>query len=172
MIAVVALPLLFPEVYKTDVTPAILSRVFDARLWRASKSHRIEQRSVPKTSRATVRRSMTQRATRSVTLATLTRDPLSRVSVARLCRRCGIGLKAQTAGCIKMSLRMEVGLSPGDLVLDGDPAPSPKRGGVLPKFSDHVYWGQTAAWIEMPLGAEAGLGLRDIVLDGDPAPLL
>jgi len=29
----------------------------------------------------------------------------------------------QTAGCIKMPLGMEVGLSPGDLVLDGDPAP-------------------------------------------------
>jgi len=36
---------------------------------------------------------MTQRATRPVTLATLTRDPLSRVKVARLCRRCDIGLK-------------------------------------------------------------------------------
>ena len=27
-----------------------------------------------------------------------------------------------------MVLGMEVGLSPGDFVLDGDPAPSPKRG--------------------------------------------
>jgi len=36
----------------------------------------------------------------------------------------------QTAGCIKMSLGMEVGLGPGDFVLDGDPAPSPKRGGA------------------------------------------
>ena len=34
----------------------------------------------------------------------------------------------QTAGWIKMVLGMEVGLSPGDLVvLDRDPAPSPKR---------------------------------------------
>ena len=64
--------------HKTDVTPATKSRDFDARLRRASKSHRIEQRSIPKTSRATVRRAMTQRATRSVTLATLTRDPLPR----------------------------------------------------------------------------------------------
>jgi len=47
-------------------------RVFDAR------QSRIEQRSIPKTSRVTVRRAMTQRATRPVTLATLTRDPLSR----------------------------------------------------------------------------------------------
>jgi len=34
----------------------------------------------------------------------------------------------QTAGCIKMPLGMEVGLSPGDLVLDGDPATLPKGG--------------------------------------------
>ena len=27
-----------------------------------------------------------------------------------------------------MSLRMEVGLGPGDFVLDGDPVPFPKRG--------------------------------------------
>jgi len=29
---------------------------------------------------------------------------------------------------------MEVGLSPGDFVLDGDPAPYPKRGGAPPNF--------------------------------------
>ena len=61
---------------------------------RASESHRIEQRSIPKPkkSRATVRRAMTQRAARPVTLATLKRDTLSRVKVAaRLCRRCDIG---------------------------------------------------------------------------------
>jgi len=29
----------------------------------------------------------------------------------------------QMAGCIKMPLGMEVGLSPGDFVLDGDPTP-------------------------------------------------
>jgi len=34
----------------------------------------------------------------------------------------------QTAECIKMPLGMEVGLSPGDFVLDGDPASSPKSG--------------------------------------------
>jgi len=39
---------------------------------------------------------------------------------------------AQTAGCIKMPLGMEVGLSPGEFVLDGDPAPLPKRGAELP----------------------------------------
>jgi len=34
----------------------------------------------------------------------------------------------QMAGWIKMVLGMEVGLSPGDFVLDGHPAPMPKRG--------------------------------------------
>ena len=68
-----------------------------------------------------------------------------------------------------MPLGMEVGLSPGDFVLDGDPAPSPK-GAVTPKFLAHVYCGQTAAWIKKPLGTEVCLSLRDIVLDGDPAP--
>ena len=33
----------------------------------------------------------------------------------------------QMPAWIKMSLGMEVGLGPGDFVLDGDPAPSPKR---------------------------------------------
>jgi len=34
----------------------------------------------------------------------------------------------QTAGCIKMPLGVEVGLGLGHVVLDGDPAPLPKRG--------------------------------------------
>jgi len=34
----------------------------------------------------------------------------------------------QTAGWIKMALGVEVGLDPGDFVLDGDPAPSPEKG--------------------------------------------
>ena len=34
----------------------------------------------------------------------------------------------QMAAWIKMSLGMEVGLGPGDFVLDGDPAPLPKKG--------------------------------------------
>jgi len=34
----------------------------------------------------------------------------------------------QMAGCIKVPLDMEVGLSPGDFVVDGDPVPSPKGG--------------------------------------------
>ena len=67
-----------------------------------------------------------------------------------------------------MSLGIEVGLSPGDFVLDKDSVPLPKTGGA-PQFSAHVYCGQTVAWIKMPLGTEVGLGLRDIVLDEDPS---
>jgi len=63
-----------------------------------------------------------------------------------------------------------VDLSPGDFVLDGDPAPLPNKG-RSPQFLAHVYCGQTAAWIKMPLGTEVDLGLRHIVLDGEPAPL-
>jgi len=37
---------------------------------------------------------------------------------------------AKKAGRIKMPLSMEVGLSPGEFVLDGDPVPSPKRDGA------------------------------------------
>jgi len=40
----------------------------------------------------------------------------------------------QMAGCIEMPLGMEVGLSPGDFVLDGDAAPYPKRGEAPPNF--------------------------------------
>ena len=60
---------------------------------------------------------------------------------------------------------MEIGLGPGDFVLNGDPAPT-KYGDPAPQFSAHVYCGQTVGWIKMPLGTEVGLGLIDIVLDG------
>ena len=66
-----------------------------------------------------------------------------------------------------MSLGMEVGLSPGVFVLNGDPAPPPqKMAEPPPQFSAHVYCGQTAGWIKMPFGMEVGLGPGHIVLDG------
>jgi len=40
----------------------------------------------------------------------------------------------QMAGCIKMPLGMDVGLKPGDFVLDGDPAPPPQKGADPPNF--------------------------------------
>ena len=66
-----------------------------------------------------------------------------------------------------MTLGIEVGLGPGDIVLDGDPAPPPKQ-----KASPHfwpMYCGQTAGWIKMSVGTEVGLGPGDIVLDSKPA---
>ena len=62
---------------------------------------------------------------------------------------------------------MEVGLGPGHIVLDGDTAPSPKRGRT-PQFLVHVYCGQTAGWIKTPLGTGVDLGPGHFV-DGFPA---
>jgi len=66
---------------------------------------------------------------------------------------------------------MQVGLGPGHIVLDGDPAPPPPKGhSPLQKILAHVYCGQTAGYIKMALGTEVGLSPGDFVLDGDPAP--
>jgi len=67
-----------------------------------------------------------------------------------------------------MPLSTEVGIGPGNIVLDGDPAPL--RGHNCPKFSAHVCCCQTAGWIKKPLVMEVGLGFGHIVLDGDAAP--
>ena len=40
----------------------------------------------------------------------------------------------QTAGWITMALGMEVGLGPGHIVLDGDPAPLPEKEAELSNF--------------------------------------
>ena len=74
-----------------------------------------------------------------------------------------------TAGWIKVTLGMEVGLCPGHIVLDGGTAPLPQKGQRLPILA-HVYCGQTAGWIKMPLGREVGLGPGHIVLHGYAAP--
>jgi len=64
---------------------------------------------------------------------------------------------------------MEVGLSLGDNVLDGDPA-APSLKGHNPQFSANVRCGQMAVWTKMPLGMEVGLGPGDFLFSGDPAP--
>jgi len=51
---------------------------------------------------------------------------------------------------------MQIGISPGDFVLDGIPAPIPKRAKPH-QYLIHVYCGQTATWIKTPLGTEVGL---------------
>jgi len=78
----------------------------------------------------------------------------------------------QVAEGIKMVLGVELGLSPGDFVLNGNPAPLPKKWTEPPpKFSAHFYCGQTAGCINMPLGMEVGVSPVDFALDGDPVPL-
>jgi len=47
----------------------------------------------------------------------------------------------QTAGWMKIPLGTEVDLSPGYIVLDGDPAPPRERGTAAPHFSANVYCG-------------------------------
>jgi len=69
-----------------------------------------------------------------------------------------------------MKFGVQVGLGPGHIVLDEDPAPPPQRA-TTPQFSVHICCGQMAAWIKMYLGMELGLGAGDFVLDGDPDPL-
>ena len=40
----------------------------------------------------------------------------------------------QMVGWIKMKLGIQVGLGPGHIVLDGDPAPPPQKEGEAPQF--------------------------------------
>ena len=40
----------------------------------------------------------------------------------------------QTVGWIKMKLGMQVGIGPGHIVLDGDPAPPPQKQDEAPNF--------------------------------------
>ena len=68
-----------------------------------------------------------------------------------------------------MPLGMEVDLGPGDIVLDGDPAPPTERATAPPIFGPCLLWpngwmDQDATWYAV------GLGQGDIVLGGDPAP--
>ena len=62
-----------------------------------------------------------------------------------------------------MKLGMQVGLGPGHIVLDGDPAPPSPKGHSPPQFLAHICCSQMAAWIKMSLGMELGLS------PGDPA---
>jgi len=77
----------------------------------------------------------------------------------------------QTAGWMKLVLGMEVGLSPCDFVLDGDPAPLPQKGAEppCPIFGPFLLWPngwmhQDSTWYGV------GLSPGDFVLDGDPVP--
>jgi len=77
----------------------------------------------------------------------------------------------QTVGRIKMKLGVQVGLGPGHIALDGDPAPPPPKGqrGTAPIFGPYLLrpngcMDQDVTWY--PGRLDPG----DFVLDGDPTP--
>ena len=78
----------------------------------------------------------------------------------------------QTAGCIQMPLRTEVGLGLRDSVRCGPSYPSKRAHPPShpTQFLAHVYCGQMAGRTKTPLGTEVDLGAGHIVLDGVPAP--
>ena len=77
----------------------------------------------------------------------------------------------QTVGFIEMKIGKQIGLGPGHIVLDEDPAPLPQKGAAPPpQFSVTICCGQMAGWIKMKLVMQVGLGPDHNVLDGDPAP--
>jgi len=71
-------------------------------------------------------------------------------------------------GRIKMPLGTKVDLSPGDFVLDGDPAPYSKKGQSLTQCLAHVV-AKRLHGSRWHLVLEVGLGLRNIVFNVDPA---
>ena len=77
----------------------------------------------------------------------------------------------QTVRWIRMQPVTEVRLGSGDIVLDRDPTPHPKKGwGNSPQFLACVCYSQMSGWIKMPVGTAVGLGPCHTVLDRDPAP--
>ena len=74
------------------------------------------------------------------------------------------------AAWIQMSLGMELGLGPGDFVLDRDPAPLPKKGAESPQILDPCLLWPNGWMDQIVLGMEVGLSPGDFVLDGDPVP--
>ena len=80
----------------------------------------------------------------------------------RLVQRCTLyGNATHIANTTYWLYGTEVGLSLGDIVLDGDPSPPPLKG-HNPQCSAYVYCDQTAGWIKMPLSTEVGLGPGDV----------
>jgi len=68
-----------------------------------------------------------------------------------------------------MKLGMQVDLGFSHIVLDGDPAPLPKKGTEPPPiFGPCLLWPN--GWMDQD-ATEVGLGPGDIVLDGGQLPL-
>ena len=67
------------------------------------------------------------------------------LSVLSVCPVCNVGVFCQTVGWIKMKLGLQVGLGPGHIVLDGDPAPLRKRAHP-PISGPHLSW--PSSWMD------------------------
>jgi len=79
---------------------------------------------------------------------------------------------SQTAGWIKIPLDMEVSLGPGHIVLDGKPAPPPKKRGHSPNFRPMSIVAKRLDRSRCHVVRRyVGLSACHVVLDGDQAPL-
>jgi len=76
----------------------------------------------------------------------------------------------QTVGWIMMKLGMHVGLGPGQIVLDGNPAPPPEKGAESPNFRPISIVAKRVNGLRCHL-VWRYLSPGDFVLDGNPAPL-
>ena len=75
----------------------------------------------------------------------------------------------QMVGWIGMPLDTKVGLGPGHIVLDDDPAPPPQKKGHSPIFGPCLFWPN--GWMDQDATCCGGRPRpKHIVLDGDPAP--
>jgi len=79
--------------------------------------------------------------------------PLCVLSVCPVCLSVTLVYCGQTVGWIKVPLGTEVGLGPGDIVLDGDPAPSPTERGTAAS----TFWPMSFVAKRSPISATAEL---------------
>jgi len=74
-------------------------------------------------------------------------DRCSVLSCLSVCLSVTLVYYGQTVGWLTMKLGMQVGLGPGHIVLDGDPAPLPKKGTEPPNFRPISI---VAKWLDGP----------------------
>ena len=75
------------------------------------------------------------------------------------------------AAWIKMSIGIDLGLGPGDFVLDGDAVLFPLPQKAAPNFRPMFIVAKCLqGWMKLVLGMEVGLSSGDFVLDANPAP--
>jgi len=89
-----------------------------------------------------------------------------RTVILSVCPVCDVGVLWPNSSMDQDKLGVEVGLGPGDIVLDRNPA-TPKERAQPVQFSACVCCVQRIGWIKMQLGTEVDLSPCHIVLDGD-----